>query len=303
MARINYAKYMADFTPQREWVDGRGIFIIIAFFTGGIAGGLYLVSLMQNFFYGAALAYLIVIVLKFPAHMIFLGHPFRFWRLLMRPNTSWVSRTMVAEMMFSIFPLLQLVAWSTRVFPFMHNALGGLPLEGIYPVLWTLAAFSAFAMIAGTGFIIAGATGVQAWNTTMVPVLMLAYSFLGGTGLILFMSPFVPAGTLKLESIEGLARWLLAVCAFLMIVYLWTVYYAGPAAKRSVTDLFKGRVAGVFIPGVLLVGLAVPIAVLLIGLSSTLSSTVIAFAAFCELVGGFSMRYSLIKAGVFAPLV
>ncbi len=88
MARINYAKYMADFTPQREWVEGRGIFIIIAFFTGGIGGGLYLLSLLQGFFAGALIAWLIVLLIKFPAHMLFLGHPFRFWRLRPRHSAS-----------------------------------------------------------------------------------------------------------------------------------------------------------------------------------------------------------------------
>ncbi len=300
MARINYAKYMADFTPQREWVEGRGIFIIIAFFTGGIGGGLYLLSLWQGFFAGALIAWLIVLLIKFPAHMLFLGHPFRFWRLLWRPNTSWVSRTMIAEMMFSVFPFLQIVAWATRIDPTIHAWLGFLPWAAVEPVLTGLAAFSAFAMIIGTGFIIAGATGIQAWNTTIVPLLMLSYSFLGGTGIILLISPWLTSVN---PATETLARWLLGVSAFLVIIYLSTVYYAGPAAKKSVSDMFKGRVAPVFIPGVLVLGLAVPIVVLLAGLATHLPATVLAGAAFCELIGGFSMRYSLIKAGVFAPLV
>ncbi|MBI4330336.1 MAG: polysulfide reductase NrfD [Chloroflexi bacterium] len=303
MAKINYAKYMADFTPQREWVEGKGLFLVIAFFTGGIAGGLYLISLLQNFFAGALAAWLIVMLVKFPSHMLFLGHPFRFWRLLWRPNTSWVSRTMIAEMMFSVFPFLQLAAWASRLDPTMHALIGWLPWASIYPVLVVLSAFAAFAMITGTGFIIAGATGIQAWNTTMVPLLMVSYSFLGGTGLMLLMSPLVGRSAQDLHAVEALALWLLAITAFLVLVYLWTVYYAGPAAKRSVTELFKGRAAPVFIPGVLVLGLLVPIVVLLAGLVSPPSTTVIAAAALCELIGGFSMRYSLLKAGVFAPLV
>lgn len=303
MAKINYAKYMADFTPQREWVEGKGLFLIIAFFTGGVGGGLYLISLMQGFFVGALLAWLIVLLIKFPSHMLFLGHPFRFWRLVWRPNTSWVSRTMIAELMFSIFPFLQIVAWASRLDPTIHVWVGWLPWATFYPILVVLAVFSAFAMITGTGFIIAGATGIQAWNTTMVPLLMLAYSFLGGTGLILLISPLLGKGAVNLAEVEMLARWLLGISAFLVLVYLWTVYYAGPAAKKSVTDLFKGRVAAIFIPGVLVLGLLIPIGILLLGLVSHLSSTVIATAALCELIGGFSMRYSLLKAGVFAPLV
>lgn len=303
MAKINYAKYMADFTPQKEWVEGKGIFIIIAFFTGGIAGGLYLMSLLQNFFLGALLAYLIVMVIKFPAHMLFLGHPFRFWRLLWRPNSSWISRTMYFEMMFSIFPALQLLGWASQKYPFMNALIGGLPWASVYPILWGLAALAAFGMIVGTGFIIAGATGVPAWNTTLVPVLMVAYSFLGGTGLILLISPALGEGAVNLATVEIFARWLLGVTAFIVLVYLWTVYYAGPAAQKSVRDMFKGRVAAIFIPGVLILGLLVPIAVLSIGVFSHLAPGVIAITALCELIGGFSMRYSLIKAGVFAPLV
>ncbi len=294
---------MADFTPQTEWVQGTGIFLIIAFFTGGIGGGLYLISLQQEFFWGAALAWLIVLLIKFPAHMLFLGHPFRFWRLVWRPQSSWVSRTMIAELMFSVFPFLQLVAWFTRINPTFDAWLGWLPLSTFYPVIAGLAIFSAFVMIIGTGFIIAGGLGIQAWNTTVVPLLMLSYSFLGGTGVMLLISPWLSEGAINLGTIEELARWLLGITVLLVIIYLWTVYYAGPAAKRSVIDLFKGRVATTFIPGVLILGLIIPIFVLVWGLFVQLAITVIALAALFELIGGFAMRYSLIKAGVFSPLV
>ncbi|MDP2719545.1 MAG: NrfD/PsrC family molybdoenzyme membrane anchor subunit [Dehalococcoidia bacterium] len=303
MPKIKYAKYMVDFTPQTEWSEGTGWFLITAFFTGGIAGGLYLLSLQQHFWLGAVIAYGIVLLIKFPAHLLFLGHPFRFWRLVWRPQSSWLSRTMISELMFSVFPFLQLLAWTVEKYPALNTWLGWLPWSGFNPVIVGIAAFSAFVMIIGTGFIIAGGMGIQAWNTTLVPFLMLSYSFLGGTGLILLMSPWLSSADVNMATIELIARWLLGVTALLVIIYLWTVYYAGPAAKRSVIDLFKGRAAMTFVPGVIVLGLIIPIAVISWGTVGQLSPGIVFFAAVCELIGGFTMRYSLIKAGVFAPLV
>ena len=44
--------FMAKDTPSRDWTKGLGSLITVAFFCGGIAGGLYLYSLYTNNLWG-----------------------------------------------------------------------------------------------------------------------------------------------------------------------------------------------------------------------------------------------------------
>ena len=52
--------YMVQPTFQREWVEGRGLLIALAFFLGGLGGGLYLVSLYFDFYAGIVAAFFVV---------------------------------------------------------------------------------------------------------------------------------------------------------------------------------------------------------------------------------------------------
>ena len=79
---------------QQEWIEGRGLLLLIAIYLGGVGGGLYLISLIIGWKTGLALALAIVGIGKGSAHLLFLGRPLRFWRALLRPHSSWISRGM-----------------------------------------------------------------------------------------------------------------------------------------------------------------------------------------------------------------
>ena len=38
-------EWMTTYTPQREWIEDKGVFMPLAFYLGSLGGGLYLVSL------------------------------------------------------------------------------------------------------------------------------------------------------------------------------------------------------------------------------------------------------------------
>ena len=63
-----------------------------AFFLGGLGAGLFVLSLLTDHTPGMIVGYLIVVVGKNTAHMLFLGRPERFWRAAMRPDRSWIAR-------------------------------------------------------------------------------------------------------------------------------------------------------------------------------------------------------------------
>ena len=73
-----------------------------AFFFGEIGAGLFLVSLLSDHFLGMVLGYLIVVVGKNTAHLLYLGRPARFWRAAMRPDRYWIARGIWATGIFGI---------------------------------------------------------------------------------------------------------------------------------------------------------------------------------------------------------
>jgi len=63
-----------------------------AFFCGGLGAGVFLISLATGQRLGMIVGYLIVVLGKNGAHLLYLGRPERFWRAAMRPDRSWIAR-------------------------------------------------------------------------------------------------------------------------------------------------------------------------------------------------------------------
>lgn len=104
--------------------------------------------------------------------------------------------------------------------------------------------------------------------------------------------------------LESFIAWLLIFVAVLMGIYLWTSYNAAPAGNRSVIEMVRGKASLYFLGGVVVLGMVVPFCVAVISLQTgDVSPVAILLASLCELIGGFSMRYSIFKTGAYAPLV
>jgi formate-dependent nitrite reductase membrane component NrfD len=288
-------RYMVDFTFQKQWVERRGLFLLTAIFLGGVGGGLYLVSLLMGLFQGLVIGFLIVLLGKTTAHLLFLGRPARFWRAFVRPQTSWLSRGLIALVYFLIVGALQI---APSLSPFTW-----LPWTTDSPVMVGLAALGAFAIITYTGFLMGVVNAIPFWNAPLLPVLFIVYSLLGGVGLTLGLAPTLPQGAVDIAILEGLAVLLLLTAAVIIAAYLWVMYYSSPAARRSAVELIRGRASRTFILGVLVLGLAIPLATGVWGLLSGVPPEVLVVAAACELAGGFSLRYSLLRAGIYAPMI
>lgn len=286
--------YMAEFSFQREWVERRGFFLVLAFFLGGLGSGLYLVSLYFDFYAGLVTGFLIVAVGKSGAHLIYLGKPWRFWRGFLRPQTSWISRGLLAIALFLVFAALQLAPTVPQ--------LSWLPWTADNLAIQTLAIIGAVAVMAYTGFALGVVNAIPAWNTALMPILFMAYSLLGGSGLALSI---VSASQSPIDStaLEMIATWLLIFAAMLMGIYLWVTYYTTTAGKRSVVELIKGKASIYFVVGVAVLGIVIPLCIAGYALINEVPRGVLLVGAICELVGGFSMRYSILKAGIYAPLI
>ncbi|MBW2000805.1 MAG: DMSO reductase, partial [Deltaproteobacteria bacterium] len=47
-ARLMEYEWMVKYTPQREWIEGQGFLLCLAFFFSEIGSGIYFVSLFLN---------------------------------------------------------------------------------------------------------------------------------------------------------------------------------------------------------------------------------------------------------------
>jgi formate-dependent nitrite reductase membrane component NrfD len=282
-------QWMVNYTRQTEWIDRRGIFLWIAFYAGGLGGGLYLVSLLFNSLWGMLVSWLIIAVIKGGTHLVYLGKPWRAWRIIMRPQTSWLARGFIFVMMFIGIGAVQMV--------FTHWAPGS-AAEIVFKVL---AGAIAFCVAVYTGIILKNVKGVPFWNSLLLPVLFVICGILGGFGLAVVIA--LNGGDINLAAAETGSRWLLIADALLIIVYLWRASRREAAGKQSVLQQISGESAPVFWIGVVLLGIVIPLAIAASGLITHVPSALLLTGVTCEIAGGLALRYCVLKAGAYNPLV
>ena len=106
-------EWMIKPTAQTEWIERRGILVWIAEVFTSLGAGLYLVSLFYNNWWGMAAAWVIIMFLKIPLHLIYFGKPLRFWRTMIpftsAWKTSWFTRGINFNVYFGTIVFIQLV--------------------------------------------------------------------------------------------------------------------------------------------------------------------------------------------------
>ena len=283
-------EWMVNYTRQTEWIDRRGIFLWIAFYAGGLGGGLYLVSLYFNSLWGMFISWLIIAVIKGGAHLIYLGKPLRFWRIITRPNTSWLARGIIFVFSFIVFAAIQLM--------FSH----WLPGSAAEIAFKVLAGIAALAVTVYTGFVLNTVKSVPFWNSTLLPLLFVLCGILGGFGLSVIIA--LNGGNIALSAAETGSRWLLIINALLVIIYLWTAANREVTGKKSVMEQMRGSLAPVFWIGIVLLGIIIPLTIAFTSLMmGEIPPALLIAGVVCEVIGGLALRYCVLKAGAYKPLV
>jgi formate-dependent nitrite reductase membrane component NrfD len=282
-------EWMVKSTYQTEWITQRGLLLWLAMYTGGLGGGLYLVSLYFNSLIGMLIGLLIVAGLKGGFHFAYLGKPLRFWRIMLRPKTSWLTRGFIFVVLFVGFASIQLI---------LSYWLPGTTWEILFKVL---AGLMAFGVAIYTGFVLKSVKAVSLWNSPLLPLLFVMWGLMGGFGLSVVIA--LNGGNIDIHAAEIGTFWMLVINTLLIIIYLWTTARRDETGKRSVMDQMRGRVAAAFWIGVVLLGVAVPLTIVLFSyFSGDIIPAVLVAGVSCEIVGGLSMRYCLLKVGIYKPL-
>jgi formate-dependent nitrite reductase membrane component NrfD len=283
-------EWMVEYTPQTEWIERRGILIWLAEVSNGIGGGLYLVSLYFNSLLGMFLSWLMVILLKGGFHFAYLGKPMRFWRMALKPGTSWLARGFIFLTLFIVFGAIQLA---------FSYWLPGTALEFAFKVI---AGLMVFLVVINTGFVMNYINAIPFWNSAMLPLLFLSCGVLDGLGLILAIGLF--NGNIDILAAEISTRVLLILNAFFITIYLWGATYMGPTGKRSVIEIVKGRIAPILWVGVTLCGIIIPIGISIASFFfGEASAPLLIMAVVCEMGGAFSLKYIILKGALYSPLI
>ena len=298
-SRLKYQQLLSDLRtdlrPQREWCEGRGIFLVIGHFVVGVAGGTWLFSLLYGSRLGLTLA-LALGALGGLLHLANLGHPARAFKMILRFRSSWTSRGFFGLSLFLAGGFLYLLPlW-------LPGTLWGADSW----LSWTAKVLSIIGMvtiIGYMGFVYTASKAIPFWNSPLHPALYVAYSLRGGiAGLLLAQAV---GGQWLAGQNELLLLWL-GITAAAIVFFALEVHGAltsgNSAAQQSVRELFTGGVAIYFYGGTLLLGLLVPAWLAWTGLSGPASAGAMTLLALASAVGDFFMKYSTIRAGVYLPV-
>lgn len=284
-----------DLRPQREWSEGRGIFMVIGHFVVGVAGGTWLFSLIYGDALGLALAFVLGGVGGL-LHLANLGRPARALKMALQFRTSWISRGFFGLSLFLVGAFLYLVPL------FLPGLLWG--SDSLIAAAGKLASIVGMLIIIGyMGFVYTASKGIPFWNSPLHPALYVAYALRGGVAGLLLALALGGSGAASLPNL--LLIWIgitAAVILFFGLEVHGALTSGNAAAQRSVHELFAGSVALYFYGGTLLLGLAVPAWLVWTGLTGTLSMVAMVLLALASAFGDFFMKYSTIRAGVFLPV-
>jgi protein NrfD len=290
MSNIKPYEFMVKAQQQKDWIDGRGNFIAFAFFLGGISGGLYLASAYFDNLTGMFVAWLLSLLMGI-SYMIHLSHPFRFWRMFMKPKTSWIARGFIFIMLFIGLTFITLIL--RQWFP---------EATGAITTFKVLAGIFAFAQSIYTGFAVSYVSAIKVWNSAIVPILFVTCGLTGGLAILLAIT--MAGDQSQLAMLENIIRVVLIALAIIIGVYLWNTTYSSAAARDAVKRLIGGSLAPLFWVGVFLFGIVIPIAISIATYyAGEASSGILITAIISEIIGGLALRFAILKAGVYTPLL
>jgi len=286
------------FGGRRKWRDGA---LLLALFFGGIGAGQFVVSTwFFEFFDSAVIGILFVVVGKTLAHVVYLGRPWRFYRMFLKPRTSWISRGLIFMILFAVFGAMYLapeygfdwLPWSTE------NTLG--------EAILALAIGAAFLLMVYDGFAMASCRSITSWHTALLPILFFVYALAGGVAMTALSTLAIEGSGIDEAQLVTMDLILLSSMTSLVVLYVVNLASSNTTARESLKKLVRTRVAVFFVGIAIIAGLFVPLILALVESTSAQETVAAAFlvtSALLELVGDISVRHSILRAGMHASVM
>lgn len=231
-----------------------------------------------------------------------LEKPFEAWRVLMRPQTSWVSRGAFGIAGFLATGLLYIIFLSER-----HGGWGAIlgPPWVSEPAwligLGLLAGIAALFINLYPGFLLGSMQSIPFWNTMFLPSLFLKSGLLCGLG-VMFLIPYPWKNeignfrALEMMCLGGVILGLLFLLTYIAVIYFDT-------NRETVTPSRRRRFYVQSLAGIIGGGVVTPMTILILVFSGLASRSLLPLAGILLAGGMFFLRYSLLRSGVHqAPI-
>jgi formate-dependent nitrite reductase membrane component NrfD len=296
-------EWMVKPMHQREWIEKRGILIWISEVFSSLGSGLFLVSLFMNSWWGLLIGWLIIMFLKLPIHVVYLGKPWRFYRLFPPFSnawkTSWFARGVLFSLLFGVFAFIQIVAGQ----PFIANWIGHSVADPIYYTFGILGGIFALGVGVYGGLMMNYCRGIPFWNQGLLPVVFVLAGVADGLGLIMGIS--LAGGDASVTVAEVASRFLLLANIFLIICYLISANYTSVVSRFSIKELIAGPESFAFWVVLIGIGLIVPATISVVNIlqGADASSILLITAIICHTLGAFALKYCVLKVGIYRPLL
>ncbi|MFQ5804625.1 MAG: NrfD/PsrC family molybdoenzyme membrane anchor subunit [Candidatus Methylomirabilales bacterium] len=305
---LSEMKFIMDLQPQQHW-DWKVAFYL--FGAGTSAGLIFLEVVLQGLgvldeataLWGmwTGLALVLVSLGLLFSHLG-PGARWGFLYVFRRPGTSWIARGAIIVTVLVFLRILVLLPSVPGLegLPWGQGTLSGMILRGA--VLLFAAAFMAY-----SGLVLSSWNSIAFWNTPLLPILYVGYSFLGGMA-ILPIIEVITRGRGGMETV-GAVLWpslllLLLGNGFVLILYISGMSTGTVPARESVRRLLRGPYCRSFWGGTVGIGLVVPTIIVAsasggrLG-ADTVSVLALVLACVAILVGGFVLRNNVLRVGVY----
>jgi formate-dependent nitrite reductase membrane component NrfD len=283
-------------------------------FLGGLGGATFAISAIIHLFEGcdrkmlsvaimSSIAFLVIGTVFLLADML---QPLKAIYALTNPR-SWIFWGVVfinfyfLSAIVYVIPLLE--TWP-KLLPLIKRIPA--PLLGLLERYNKLAALTGsaagFLVAIYTGLLISAAPAISFWNTPALPLLFVISGFSTGAAYLLLLSTFSKNEgkwkiTAKLEELDAI---LIVTELIILGAYFNFAFFLPTGARESANFLFHSPV---FIIGFFISGLIVPLAIETYGIffadHSKKSESLLLVASALVLIGGYLLRFYVLKAGVF----
>ncbi len=285
-------EFMVSYTPQRQWIEKGGVKLWLAFFFIELGAGMFLVASLFDAPVSMSLGWLLCAVLGGGFHLLYLGKPLRFWRMVLSSGwkTSWISRGLAFVVFFLVLGLVHVI----------------LAYSGVrFTPLLIGADVCAFLTIIYGGFAMNYVNGIPLWNTALLPILYVVSGLWGGAEVTLGIAVATGAAEVGTAVHEWIPPMLLGF-VLLIPTYLMSVRYTSVTGQASVRYVTSSQWSPLFWIAVVVLGMVIPLAAVVSGFAAGLEATPLGLlygAILSGLIGDLAMRYLILKGGLYSPLI
>jgi formate-dependent nitrite reductase membrane component NrfD len=283
-----------------------GLNIAIYFYLTGLSAGSFILSTLAYGFgmkqfkpigkVGIILATLLLIIAPFFL-LIHIGMPFRAWHLFIYLN--WSSPITWGSFLLLLYPVNCIVY---GYFMFKEN----LRLTRIFALIGIPLAVSVHGY---TGFILAFGKARPLWNTALMPILFLVSAVVSGIALMIivyiiksrFFSREKKINRELVFTLGKLLAWVIVFDLFLVACDLIVLSISHSDAQAVAHLILQGKYSLMFLLIENFLGKIVPFILLIVPRFRSL--TTVTVASILVVIGIFFMRYVVVVAGEFLPLL